>query len=119
MEFKLLYWHWLIFGMLLMIAELFIPSFTIFWFGLGALMVALVLWPLPGMTFAWQLFVWAMASIVFTVLWFKIFKRIMPDRTKAGISREAIVGETGRVVKAPVEGQDGVVRFTTPDPGFG
>ena len=30
MEWKILYWHWLVFGMVLMIAEIFIPSFTIF-----------------------------------------------------------------------------------------
>ena len=40
MEFKLLYWYWLVFGMILIIAELFIPSFTIFWFGLGAILEA-------------------------------------------------------------------------------
>jgi membrane protein implicated in regulation of membrane protease activity len=30
MAFKLLYWYWLVFGMVLIIAELIIPSFTIF-----------------------------------------------------------------------------------------
>ena len=81
MEFKVLYWHWLVFGMLLIIAELFIPSFTVFWFGLGALIVALILWLLPDLTVSWQLFVWAMASIAFTVFWFKFFKPLMTDRT--------------------------------------
>ncbi len=47
MEFKLLYWYWLVFGMVLIIAELFIPSFTIFWFGLGAILVAGVFLVLP------------------------------------------------------------------------
>jgi len=37
MEFKILYWYWLVFGMLLIIAEIFIPSFTVLWFGLGAI----------------------------------------------------------------------------------
>ena len=49
MEFKLLYWYWLVFGMLLIMAEIFIPSFTVFWFGLGAIIVALVLWLMPDM----------------------------------------------------------------------
>ena len=42
MEFELLYWHWLVFGMLLVAAEIFIPSFTVLWFGLGALVVGLL-----------------------------------------------------------------------------
>ena len=38
----------------------------------------------------------------------------MTDRTKAGISREAIVGESGQVITIPEEGKRGIVRFTTP-----
>lgn len=114
MEFKILYWYWLVLGMLLIIAEIFIPSFTIFWFGLGALIVALMLWLLPDTSFSWQLFVWAIASIVFTFLWFKFFKPLMTDRTKAGISREAVLGESGQVIKIPQDDRRGIVRFATP-----
>ena len=114
MEFKVLYWYWLVFGMLLIIAEIFIPSFTVFWFGLGAIIVALILWLVPDMAVSWQLFIWAIASIVFTFLWFKLVKPLMIDRTKAGISREAILGESGQVIKTPEEGRRGQVRFATP-----
>jgi membrane protein implicated in regulation of membrane protease activity len=114
MEFKILYWYWLVFGMLLIIAEIFIPSFTVFWFGLGAIVVALILWLAPGMAASWQLFIWAIASIVFTLLWFKFFKPLMTDRTKAGISREAAIGESGQVIKTPTESLRGMVRFATP-----
>jgi membrane protein implicated in regulation of membrane protease activity len=101
MEFKLLYWYWLVFGMVLIIAELFIPSFTIFWFGLGAILVAGVLLVLPDLAISWQLFIWAIASSILTFLWFKLLKPLMADRTKAGISREAILGESGQVIRIP------------------
>lgn len=114
MEFKALYWYWLVFGMVLIIAEIFIPSFTIFWFGLGAIIVAGFLWLFPDLALSWQLFIWAIASCVFTFLWFKIFKPMMVDRTKAGVSREAILGESGQVIKIPQAERRGVVRFTTP-----
>jgi membrane protein implicated in regulation of membrane protease activity len=114
MSFKLLYWHWLVFGMLLIIVELFIPTFTIFWFGLGGLMVGVGLWLVPSLSLSWQLFIWAMASCLFAILWFKFFKPMMSDRTKAGIPREAALGESGRVIKPPHEGNRGIVRFTTP-----
>ena len=39
MELQMLYWHWLVLGVVLIVAEIFIPSFTILWFGLGALVV--------------------------------------------------------------------------------
>jgi membrane protein implicated in regulation of membrane protease activity len=114
MEFKVLYWYWLVLGMLLIVAEIFIPSFTVFWFGLGAIIVALILWLLPDMALSWQLFIWAMASILFTFLWFKFFKPLMTDRTQAGISREAAMGESGQVIRVPAEGRRGIVRFATP-----
>jgi membrane protein implicated in regulation of membrane protease activity len=114
MEPKILYWYWLVFGMVLIIAEMFIPSFTIFWFGLGAIIVGAILFFFPKLYISWQLFIWAVASCLFTFLWFIFFKPLMSDRTKAGISREAILGESGQVIKIPAEKQDGIVRFTTP-----
>ena len=108
------YWFWLVFGMLLIIAELFIPSFTVFWFGLGALIVGGLLFFQPAIALTWQLFVWAIASSLFTLAWFKWIRPLMADRTKAGLAREAALGETGLVVKIPADKTRGVVRFTTP-----
>ncbi|MBI5894545.1 MAG: NfeD family protein [Desulfobacterales bacterium] len=101
MTIQILYWHWLVVGMLLIIAELFIPSFTIFWFGLGAIIAALFLMALPGLTLSWQLFIFALASCLFTLLWFKLIKPRMTDRTKAGMAKEAVLGESGQVIQTP------------------
>lgn len=114
MDITLLYWHWLVFGMLLMAAEIFIPSFTIFWFGLGAMVIALVLLILPGLAISWQVLLWALASSLFALLWFLLLKPRMIDRTKAGIAREAVVGESGQVIRRPTSHARGIVRFTTP-----
>lgn len=114
METQILYWHWLVFGMVLMMAEIAIASFAIFWFGLGALIVAVVLWMAPSLALSWQLFIWVIASSIFALLWFKYFKPLMVDRTKAGIAREAIVGESGQVIKQARGERRGVVRFSTP-----
>jgi inner membrane protein len=114
MGLHLEYWHWVVFGMILILAELVVPSFTILWFGLAGLIVGGVLLVAPATPFTWQLFLWALGACLMTFLWFKLFKPLMADRTKAGISREAIVGETGQVISAPDAGQRGVVRFATP-----
>lgn len=113
MNVELLYWHWLLLGIVLIIAEIFVPSFTILWFGLGAIVVGLTTLAVE-MSFTGQIVLWAAASSAFTVLWFKYFKPKMVDRTTAGIAREAAIGESGQVIKAPVDGGRGVVRFTTP-----
>ncbi len=114
MEFKMLWWYWVAFGMVLMMAEIFIPSFTIFWFGLAGFVVGALLWLAPELALSWQLAIWAVSSITFTVIWFRYVRPTMTDRTKAGISREAVVGETGQVIRGAQEGRRGVVRFAMP-----
>jgi inner membrane protein len=107
-------WHWLVFGMILILFELVVPSFTIIWFGCGAVVVAGMAWFIPGLTVSFQLFFWAIASIFFTAIWFIVFKPRMTDKTKAGISLEAALGESGLVVRLPQANVRGVVKFTTP-----
>ncbi len=107
-------WHWLALGMLLVIFELFTPSFTIIWFGCGAIIVSGLVWIFPGMTISMQLFSWAVASIILTAAWFLFFKPRMKDKTKAGISLEAVLGESGLVVRVPQGDNRGVIKFTTP-----
>lgn len=114
MHITVQYWHWLVLGMILIMAEIFVPSFTIFWFGLGGLVVAGLLLLFSGISFTWQLLIWAVASCGFTFLWFKFIRPKMTDRTRAGISREAVIGETGQVIRKPDGGRRGMVRFATP-----
>jgi Membrane protein implicated in regulation of membrane protease activity len=108
------YWHWLVFGMILIIAELFIPSFTIIWFGLGALTVGALLWIIPDVGLTAQLLLWTIFSALLTIFWFLVMKPRMVDKTRAGMSREALLGETGQVISVPEGDRRGVVRFTKP-----
>jgi len=114
MNFVILYWHWLIIGMVLLISELFLGSMAIFWSGIGALVIAGIIYLVPDISLTWQLFIWAVLSGFVTFLWFRYFKPLMIDRTKAGLSREAALGEAGIVIRPPADGTRGVVRFVTP-----
>jgi membrane protein implicated in regulation of membrane protease activity len=113
MSLELFYWHWLLLGMVLIAGEMFIPSFTILWFGLGAIVVGL-LSLVVNMNFTTQLVLWTISSVLFTILWFKFFKKTMADKTTASSAREAVIGEFGQVIKLPTEGSRGKVRFVTP-----
>jgi inner membrane protein len=114
MEYTIVWWYWLILGMVLMAAEMMVPSFTLFWFGLSAGLVSLLLLLMPSISLSLQIICWAFGSIGFTFLWFKYFKPTMSDRTKAGITKEAVTGETGIVTKIPQDNIRGIVRFTMP-----
>ena len=114
MDIQMLWWQWVLLGMGLMILEMFLPSFIALWFGLGAIVVGIIAWLFPQISVSWEVFIWVLASSLFVLLWFKVFKPNMVDKTKAGISRDAALGETGQVVKAPHGEGRGVVRFTMP-----
>ena len=114
MAVELLYWHWLVLGIALMVLEIFLASFVVLWFGIGALVVGVCQWLVPGLPFAAQLSIWLVASTAMAVIWFRYFKPHMVDRTRAGIAREALIGEVGQVIRAPRDGGRGVVRFSVP-----
>lgn len=112
MDMQLLYWHWLVLGLFLIIAEIFIPSFTIMWFGLGAIVVGLVSLAID-MSFNWQVLLWTVSSVAFTVLWFMVIKPKIADRNFEGLAKESAIGESGQVIKLPTESSNGRMRFTT------
>ena len=114
MDFQLLYWHWVIFGIALMLFEIVIPSFTALWFGAAAIVVGLCLWLIPSLSVTAQLIAWAGFSVLLTWLWFKFLKPLAIDKTQAGLSLEAIVGEAGVVINVPIESRKGKLRFPAP-----
>ena len=114
MEFAIEYWHWIVFGIVLMVSEIFIGSFFIFWFGAAAVVVGLLILPLPDMSPAAQLIIWAVSSASFALAWFKLVKPLNVDKTKAGLSKEALVGEIGQVLQIPSGEKRGKVRFPAP-----
>ena len=114
MEFELQYWHWITFGIILMLSEIYLATFFIFWFGATAVVVGLILLPFPQLPQAGQLVLWAALSSLLAWSWFKYLKPLSIDRTKAGLSREAIVGETGQVLRIPNGESRGKLRFPAP-----
>lgn len=109
-------WHWLVFGLILIIAEMFVPTFFLLWFGVGAVLTALVGFVVP-LSFVGMVLLWLILSVIFIVVWFKSIQPRFKNRTKAGLGASVIIGETGMIVQAPIGTQAGVVRFATPKAG--
>lgn len=109
-------WHWAVIGMLLMIGELFIPSFAMLWFGVAALVTALLLWAVP-MGLLSQVVIWLGLSIVVCILWFRLIQPRIKTRTKAGLGGSVIIGEIGMIVSPVLTNGLGVVRFSVPKVG--
>ena len=69
----LLWWHWIVLGLILVVSEIFIPLFVVLWFGLSALIVGIVDFGFAT-SFVSELILWIVLSVVFLVLWFVFFK---------------------------------------------
>jgi len=110
---NLLWWHWLIVGLLLIGLELFVPSFTIIWFGLGAVLVGIVMALYPAFPLSAQLLTWTVVSAALTFAWFRFFNP-RSSKTFAGSSKGAVVGETGLVIRAADPYDKGRVKFQLP-----
>jgi inner membrane protein len=114
MVFEILPWHWIVFGIALMISEIFLATFFILWFGAAAVLIGVVLYLMPGLSVTWQILLWTIVSSILALGWFKYLKPLSIDRTKAGLSKEAINGEVGQVIVVPTAGKRGKLRFPAP-----
>lgn len=112
--FVILYWHWIVLGILLIGLEIVLPTFMTLWFGIGAIFIGVVLFLFPDLPLAWQLLIWLLDSSALVFLWFKYIQPQMKDKTKAGMGRESLIGETGIVIRAPQDARRGMLRFPTP-----
>ena len=110
---NILYWHWIVFGVVLAGAELFVPSFFMLWLGTSAVVVGLLSLVLP-ISFAMQLLIWGILSVVCLVAWFKFVSPKMKDVTKSGMAKEALFGQLGTVLEFNSSTSRGRLRFPAP-----
>jgi membrane protein implicated in regulation of membrane protease activity len=111
---NLLWWHWIVLGIILVLMELVVPSFTIFWFGLGALVTGVLLAVLPEISLKWQLLVFSASSVGFTIFWFRFF--VPRKKIKALlVDEQAAIGQAGiAATRALIPGEIGRVVFSVP-----
>lgn len=106
------WWHWVVLGLCLSIAELAIPAFFIIWFGIGAIGVGLLLLVAPDLTLAKQLLIWAAVSSVLVAVWFRYLRP--RTVTAIGTSTANVTGEVGVLVSDLCPNSRGQVRFQKP-----
>lgn len=104
------WWYWLVLGGVLVAAELVVPAFFVFWFGLAAGLVSLTVLLMPGLSFPTQLLIWAAASVLMVVAWFRYFRREAPKVERW--TAQEYVGEQGVLLSPVPEFGKGRVRFS-------
>ncbi len=105
-----LWWHWMAFGLILIAAEIVLPSFVAIWFGVAAVIVSLIDL-IFDTSFSTEIFWWIVFTIFFQYMWFKKFKP--KTLTKSGQANESL-GEKGVVIEDIKPFGRGKVRFEIP-----
>lgn len=108
-------WHWIAFGLVLMIAEMLLPTFFLLWFGASAVVVGVIGYAL-SLPFAFMVIFWLMLSVAFCVAWFWWIQPLAVNKTKAGLGGVVIIGEVGIIIKTKPD-NTGVIRFSVPKVG--
>ena len=106
------YWHWLVLGLILIALEIFTAGFVLLWLGVSALMVGAVSFAIE-LSFTTELLIWTVLSLSDLFVWFKFIQPRFRDKTLSGMSREAVLGQTGMVIQANT-GERGRLRFSMP-----
>jgi len=66
---------WIIFGITTLLLELIVPGFIIIFFGVGALITALITWLIPAITTDFQLLIFLLSSGLFLALFRKTIRK--------------------------------------------
>lgn len=100
------YWHWWVFGIVLIILELFVPGAFFLWLGISASVVGVLMWLMPDMSWQYQWLTFALFSVVSIVLWRQfMLKRPSPsDHPTLNRRGEQYIGRVFTLNEAIVDG---------------
>ncbi|HEO99052.1 MAG: NfeD family protein [Campylobacterales bacterium] len=106
----MLWWHWIVLGIILLIIEMNLGTFFMLGLGVAAILVG-VIDMLFGTTFNTELFVWILLSLLSIAAWFKWFRE--PHQTDSGQSNYRL-DTLGRVLEEIEPHNRGKVKFDSP-----
>ncbi len=107
---NLLWWHWVILGLVLLTIEMFTATFMMLGLGLSAIIIGVidVIYPISLET---EIILWIILSLLSIAIWFKY----MQDKTKENSGQSNYSLETlGMVEEKIIINGKGIVRFDTP-----
>ena len=106
---------WCILGIIMLMIEFAAPGFVIFFFGLGAFLVALLCFFFSSLSINAQLIIFLISSILFLIVlrrWFKaIFRGFFGSKNKMPLNKKYNVGETATVVEKITPFEKGKIEF--------
>ena len=106
----ILWWHWIVFGIILLILEMSIGTFFMLGLGVAAIIVGIIDFQM-GTSFTVELSIWMVLSILAIGIWFKWFRE--PPVIESGQSNYRL-DTLGTVQEEIHPHSRGKVKFDTP-----
>lgn len=104
-------WVWGTLGLILLAAEMATGTFYVLWFGVAALIIALLTWLIPDITVSVQLILFAVLSIGSLFVWQNYYKKTSPD-SRVGQAQGEEIGRIGTIIEPVSPMQNGRIQFT-------
>ena len=73
----IIYWHWLILAVVMIILEILIPGAYFLWMGVSAIFVGVLMYVFPEMVFLVQILIFAVLSVI-SVVMYKSYRKKNP-----------------------------------------
>lgn len=105
---------WLTIGIILMAVEILLPGFIIFWFGIGALITAVLVYSGLVESYTWQWFCFFISSGAFLGLWFGYLKDKVKVKTADATPDVTLTGKKGKCTQDIIPPQIGEVELYEP-----
>lgn len=105
-------WFWLAIGCVLLVIEMLMPGTMMLWFGVGALLTALLAWLIPG-DLPWvNLLLFGLSSLLGLILGRNVWKRFLSSSEDTDLNDRgaSMVGQVVVVHRAIRAGASGSVR---------
>ena len=93
-------WHWLVLGFVLLIAEIAVPGIFLLWWGLAAIVMAVVMALIPTISLTVLGIIYAILATILSLIWWKYqHSRDKADDQQSALNQRdhAMLGATGLV----------------------
>jgi len=103
-------WTWGILGLILLAIEMTTGTFYILWFGVAALVIALIVAIFPASPLALQFFLFAVISLASLTVWKLNYKKTSTD-SRLGQAQGEEIGRIGTITKKVSARNPGQIEF--------
>ena len=108
------FWHWLIFGILLVVLEVLAPGVIFLWMGIAAMVTGVMFYFIPGMEWEYQFILFAILSIV-SVGGYRLYVRKHPVVDEQPALNRRGQQYVGRILTVTSDIEDGTGKASVDD----